>query len=172
MTDQESGELGEYWEASRQHCLSFPHRQKSLSVPFCVVWAFSVRSLPLIVCKDTVFLTHRLVCLELRTQRKERKRERDKHKWVGYLSTGLFVQHQAGMAQHLLSRSVVWVGELAGQVHQLRSAFDVAVQYWCMVASKWDAWDNSYLEQPLYPNLHQPIIDASKQSCLFVHYSK
>lgn len=140
MTDQESGELGEYWETGRQNSPSFPHRQKSLSVPFCVVWAFSVRSLPLIVCKDTVFLTHRLVCLELRTQRKERKRERDKHKWVGYLSTGLFLQHQAGMAQHSLLLVVLLV---------VRASLSAQNCLYCsstiLHVAQRVAWDHSYL---------------------------
>lgn len=103
---------GEPKDAQTTLCFP-PNRQKSPSVPFCVVWSYSVRSLPLIVCKDTVFLTHRLVCLELQTQRKERKR--DRNKWVGYLSTRLFVSTSLTS----LSCNVVYSGKtVAGQSNQ------------------------------------------------------
>lgn len=64
-TDHESGVRGVLRD--RQTELSFPQRQNPPSVSVCVVWTFTVRSLPLFVCEDTVFLTHRLVCLELWT---------------------------------------------------------------------------------------------------------
>lgn len=99
MTDQESGELGGApRDEQTQLSLSFPiDKNHSLNRFFCVVWTLS--SLPLIVCKDNVFLTHRLVCLELRTQRKGEKGEKE--------TSGLdvcpmwwccFFQHQASRA--------------------------------------------------------------------------
>lgn len=46
-------------EQTRLSLFSPQKKKTKHSAPFCVVWAFTVRSLPLSVCKDTVTLTHR-----------------------------------------------------------------------------------------------------------------
>lgn len=71
-------------EADRHDCLVSPNRQKSsLHCTTLFRMGRALHVLSLIVYEDNVFLTHRLACLELWTQRKRRER-RERSEEVGW----------------------------------------------------------------------------------------